>query len=185
MCLEPTGAVDGLALALSGCSMLLNTILQEVLSRSYLFQTIRSHANATWAILISSVFFALIHIGGLQGALLPAANVFCAGVLFAVAYYVTGNLWLPISLHFVWNCLLGPLLGMAVSGQDVANNWRIFTVHGPALATGGVFGIEGSLIVTLVTGVGIVVLLLWSPHRTKRAKSVVPNEHLLRASQLT
>jgi hypothetical protein len=86
------------------------------------------------------------------GALLPAVNVFVAGILFAMAYYITGNLWLPIAIHFTWNLLLGPVLGLTVSGQNQLNSgWQILSIHGPNLWTGGTFGIEGGLMVTIIT----------------------------------
>jgi hypothetical protein len=114
-----------------------------------------------WATLISSLNFMLYHAAGFRGAWLPAFNVFRSGILFALAYQVTGNLWLPVAIHFVWNFLLGPVAGLAVSGQDLANSWHIFAVQGPALFTGGAFGIEGGLVVTLVTLLGIAILALF------------------------
>jgi len=92
---------------------------------------------------------------------LPAVNVFAAGVLFAVAYHVTGNLWLPTAIHFMWNYLLGPVLGLVVSGQThLRAGWQLFTVQGPSLFTGGAFGLEGGIVTTLTTVCGTLVLLL-------------------------
>jgi len=142
--------------------MILNTVLQEVLARGYIFQTIQTQTNSIWAIFITSILFVLYHAAGLQGDwFLPAINLFCAGILFGVAFYVTGNLWLPIAIHFFWNFLLGPVLGLSVSGQDLANNWHAFTLQGPSLFTGGEFGIEGSLVVTVITILGIAILVRW------------------------
>jgi hypothetical protein len=43
-------------------------------------------------------------------------------------------LWLPIGIHFAWNSLLGPVLGLTVSGTDqLGVGWRVFQVEGPAL----------------------------------------------------
>jgi hypothetical protein len=108
----------------------------------------------------------LYHLAGFQGAWLPALNVFSAGVLFGVACYLSRNVWLAVAIHFAWNFMLGPVLGLSVSGQDLANRWRIITVAGPELFTGGRFGIEGSLVVTVVTILAIVALLRWYPMHT-------------------
>jgi hypothetical protein len=146
----------------------------EVLARGYIFQTIQLQSNGIWAIIVTSIIFVLYHAAGLQGNWLPALNVFLAGILFGVAYYRTGNLWLPIAIHFAWNFLLGPILGLSVSGQDLANNWHLFTLQGPSLFTGGTFGIEGSLIVTAITILGIVTLLRWYPKQS----TVISPDHL-------
>jgi membrane protease YdiL (CAAX protease family) len=162
---QVTGQLDTSTLFIAALAMLLNTVVQEVLARSYIFQTIQAQSNATWAIIVTSIIFVLYHAAGLQGNWLPAINVFCAGVLFGVAYYRTGNLWLPIAIHFAWNLLLGPILGLSVSGQDLSNKWHIFTLQGPPLFTGGVFGVEGSVVVSLSTILGI--FFLFQRYRKK------------------
>lgn len=158
---KPPSAFSGSVLVWAGVALFFNTLAQEVLTRSYIFQTIQSQTNATAAIIVSAVMFMAYHAGAYQGSWLPAFNVFAAGILFGVAYHLTGNLWLPIGIHFVWNFLLGPVLGLAVSGQNLLSSGReMFTVQGPALFTGGSFGLEGGLVVTFTTVIGIVVLLL-------------------------
>jgi hypothetical protein len=38
---------------------------------------------------------------------------------------------LPIAMHFSWNVLLGPVLGLAVSGNtQLKSGWRLLTVQG-------------------------------------------------------
>ncbi len=111
---------------------------------------------------MSAALFAGIHAGAFQGAWLPAVNVFSAGVLFCLAYGVSGNLWFPVSIHFAWNLLLGPVLGLTVSGTgELGLGWSVFSVDGPELFTGGAFGVEGGLVVTLTTAILITVLALF------------------------
>ena len=158
---DSSGSIIWPSLLVSGTAMLLNTVTQEVLARSYIFQTIQSETSAVWAIILTSILFVLFHAAALHGSWLPAINIFFAGILFSTAYYITNNLWMPISIHFIWNFLLGPVFGLAVSGQNLANNWKLFTLEGPSLLTGGSFGIEGSLIVTIITVLFIAGLLVW------------------------
>jgi membrane protease YdiL (CAAX protease family) len=154
------GTISVAALAWAAAAMAFNTLAQEVLTRSYIFQTIKSQSNPVWAIVLTSLLFVAVHAGVYRGAILPAINVFAAGVLFAVAYHVTGNLWLPTAIHFMWNYLLGPVLGLVVSGQThLRVGWQLFTVQGPSFFTGGAFGLEGGIITTLTT-VGTTLLLL-------------------------
>jgi len=157
-----SGSIGWSTLAIAALAMIMNTATQEVLARSYIFQVIQSQTNVWVALLLSSMLFVLYHAAALKGAWLPTINVFAASILFGLAYYYTGNLWLPIAIHFAWNFLLGPVLGLSISGQNLANNWRFFTLQGPALATGGAFGLEGSLIVTIATAACIVGLVVWN-----------------------
>ncbi|MCX6132168.1 MAG: type II CAAX endopeptidase family protein [Ignavibacteriales bacterium] len=148
-------------LAWSAAGLLLNTVTQEVLVRSYIFQTIRSQTNVTAAIIASAVLFMAYHAGAYHGTWLPAFNVFAAGILFALAYQLTGNLWLPIGIHFIWNFLIDPVLGLSVSGTtQLKERWQLVTLQGSAWLTGGAFGLEGGLAVTVTTWLGILMLFV-------------------------
>ena len=92
-----------------------------------------------------------MHLGAIGTQALPAISLFAAGVLLGTCYAMTGNLWLPIGLHFGWNVLQGPVLGGTVSGQAVDAGNHLLDIAGPSLATGGNFGIEGGLIAIGIT----------------------------------
>lgn len=101
------------------------------------------------------------YINVIQGSWLAALNTFEAGILFRVAYVVSRNLWLPIAIHFAWNFMLGPVLGLSVSGQNpFPVTWQLLKMEGPSLLTGGNFGLEGSIIVTVTTAMIIGSLIL-------------------------
>lgn len=174
----PHGELAGPALGLAAVSLLLNAAVQEVVTRSYPFQLILRRAGPGWVVLVSSVMFMAMHAAVLRGALLPAVNVFVASVLFGLVLLRTGSLWVVIALHFAWNFLVGPVLGLAVSGQDLADGWRVFSLRGPDWLTGGAFGIEGSLAVTFVTlAAGGVVARWrqgWSPSWARTSIRTVP-----------
>lgn len=131
-------------------AMLFNVLTQELLLCGFIFQTIRDKSNVIIAIIVSSILFSGYHAGAFKGEWLLVVNVFGAGLLFCLAYVTTKNLWLPISLHFTWNVLLGPVLGLTESGKNnLGGNWKMVVVKGPQLITGGEFGLEGGLIVTI------------------------------------
>lgn len=135
----------------SGLAIFLNAVAQEVLVRGYLFQVVRSATTPSLAILVSSLLFTALHAGAFDRLGLPVLNVFLAGVLFGLACLLTGNLWLPISIHFSWNFLLGAVLGSTVSGKTLGLDQEHLHLSGPSIWTGGPFGLEGSLVVTIVT----------------------------------
>lgn len=145
----------------TGGSVLMNVLTQQLLLCGYIFQTIRTRTNFTLAMIVSAALFSAFHAGAFEGAWLPAVNVFVVGVLFCTAFELTRNLWLPASLHFAWNFLLGPVFGLTVSGSDsLGLGWTAFAIDGPALFTGGAFGLEGGLVVTMTTSACAALLTL-------------------------
>jgi membrane protease YdiL (CAAX protease family) len=146
-----------LVLTGSGVAMLFNVTAQELLLCGFIFQTIRDRSNVTIAVIISAALFSGYHAGAFNGEWLPVVNVFTAGILFCLAYLITGNLWFPIAVHFAWDVLLGPVLGLTESGKnDLGGSWKMLVVNTSNIYTGGVFGLEGGLIVTITTMVLIV-----------------------------
>jgi len=143
----------------AGISMLFNVMAQELLLCGFVFQTIRTRSNAIIAVATCAILFAGLHAGAFRGAWLPPINVCTAGILFCLAYLVTDNLWFPIAIHFSWDVLLGPVLGMTESGNAaLGGSWKLFTLHGPSFPAGGEFGLEGGFVVTMST-LGCIALL--------------------------
>ena len=75
-----------------------------------------------------------------------------ASLLFAQAFLVTRQLWLPIVLHLSWSFGEGPLFGCPVSGLP-AEGLLTVKVSGPEIVTGGAFGPEAGLVV--VAGIAL------------------------------
>jgi membrane protease YdiL (CAAX protease family) len=155
-------------LAGASVAMLFNVFAQEMILCGFVFQTIRSRSNVVTAIIVSSVLFSILHVGAFKGEWLPAINVFVAGVLFCLAYVSTGNLWFPISIHFAWDVLIGPVLGLSESGiRNAGGNWKMVVINGPQLFIGGAFGLEGGFIVTLTAFITILLMVLYKRQKIK------------------
>lgn len=122
---------------------------EELLFRGYPFQ--RLWRWKPWVAIIGvSIIFAVLH--GWNVAVTPLAlfNIFLGGVLLSLAYVRYERLWFPIGLHFGWNMLSGPVLGYPVSGYVPEESLLRVTGSGPELLTGGRFGLEGSVWITVV-----------------------------------
>ena len=119
---------------------------EELMSRGYHLQTLASGLNMFWAVIISSAFFGIAHLGNPNATWVSAAGIFFAGVYLAYGYIRTRHLWLPIGLHIGWNFFEGVVFGFPVSGLDIYALLRI-NVTGPLLWTGGAFGPEAGLII--------------------------------------
>jgi len=153
--------IDPMALLGYVLLIYLNSITQEVLVRGYPLQSIESQYGTVIAVLVSSLLFAAMHIGGvdLANGLIPLLNIFLAGILLGLAYTKTRRLWLAFAIHFAWNFAQGPLLGIPVSGQKLYE-WQLVNLSGPELISGGNYGLEGGLVATLVTLLAIGALFL-------------------------
>ena len=69
-------------------------------------------------IFVSSLIFWLFH--ALNPAVwttpLAGVNLFGAGIVLALAYLASGNVWFPTAMHFAWNAVQGILFELPVSG---------------------------------------------------------------------
>ena len=73
-------------------------IFEEWLCRGMVLRGLLTKMKPGWAIVISALFFALIHMNPWQ-----ALNAFIIGVVMGYIYYKTGSLWLTMLIHFVNN----------------------------------------------------------------------------------
>lgn len=156
-------------------SLLLNVITQQLLLCGFVWQTIQARAGFRAAFVTSVILFSTYHVGAFHGALLPALNVMGAAAVFGLCYRLAGNLWLPIGCHFAWNALLGQVLGLTVSGSQALNGgWLAFELESNRF-TGGAFGFEGGLLVTLTTAV-MAAGLAWAVFRKRPGCGYAANE---------
>jgi len=89
-------------------------LFEELSYRGYLMPRIERLSSRTTAILLTSIWFAVLHFGWwLPLGTVPwhlilifNFNLFLGGVVLGVSYYLSGNrLWVPIAFHFAWNMI--------------------------------------------------------------------------------
>jgi membrane protease YdiL (CAAX protease family) len=137
--------------------LLFGAVGEEMLFRGYGFQVLVKGMGAYATILPVSVLFGLAHSQNLNFGALALFNTILWGVVLGYGYLRSGDLWLPIGLHFGWNWAL-PLLGVNLSGftMDVtgyAMHWKtggLLTGRTGGLLSGGAYGPEGGLLTTAV-----------------------------------
>lgn len=149
-----------------------SSVFEELLFRGVLFRSVEAWFGSWAALVVSSLVFGLTHLlnpqGTLEGALFIAVE---AGVLLAAAYLLTRKLWLSIGFHMAWNYTQSAIFSGIVSGNDAAPGLIRSTVNGPALLTGGNFGVESSVLaLALCTTTGVVMLVM----AVKRGQIVPP-----------
>ena len=139
---------------------------EELLFRGYAFQKLHRWSRVAALVLIA-LLFAALHLNNASVSWLGIFNIFLGGVLLGLAYERYLRLWFPIGLHLAWNVVSGPILGHEVSGYESMQTVFVERGGGPPIFTGGEFGIEGSLWMT-VTEVLAIVLLARSRHSVKQ-----------------
>lgn len=132
--------------------------LEELVARAYVLTNLREALGPVAAVLISSAIFAGFHLGNPHAGIVGVVNIFLAGVLLGTVFALTGRLWSAWALHVAWNATLGMVLGLPVSGLRLPSVIRL-DLAGSDLATGGRFGLEGSLWNTVALGLIIVAVV--------------------------
>ena len=161
---EGVGAAEVFAL------MLPAALHEEILMRGYAFQRLAAWSR-TGAVAIGSLVFALLHLANLGMGTIAFMNIMLGGVLLSLAFFIRSSLWVPIGLHFGWNFASGPVLGHEVSGYDPESSlWRTID-GGPRWLSGGSFGIEASLWITLVE-LALIALLIARLRNGSRPRGV-------------
>ncbi len=136
---------------------------EEILMRGWVMSAMASRFGLIIAVLVNSTVFAALHLGneGLDHInWIAMANIVLVGIFLSFYAIREGSLLGVFGWHAAWNWLLGLGFGLEVSGMSV---------NAPALVvdfdaresvapwiTGGTFGPEGSLIVSLVLTAGII-----------------------------
>ena len=130
---------------------------EEFIFRGYLMNTIGGSGYKTYiAVAVSAAIFALAHASNPGFGPLPFINLTMFGVFAALTMILYDNIWGVCAIHSIWNFTQGCLYGISVSGSSGSESiLRSTPVSSHAFLTGGKFGIEGSIITTLVLGIGI------------------------------
>ena len=132
-------------------------VVEESMMRGYILNNLmESLKNKYIALLISAVIFALFHGINPNITILGFINLILAGLALGITYVHTKNLWFPIFLHISWNFFQGPIFGFEVSGLNIKSIIN-HDVLGSDLITGGKFGFEGSIIITILL-IGMIVI---------------------------
>ncbi len=132
-------------------SFFLFAVEEEIVIHGYLFQTLLRGIGPLLALVVTSVLFAAVHmLINPNPTMLGITNIFLAGMAFGLLYLRLGSLWLPIGLHTGWNialyCFHTTISGIAPPPTPTP---FIATFTGHPLLTGGLFGPEGSLPISI------------------------------------
>lgn len=140
---------------------ILAAFAEELLFRGILFRWIEEFGGSWAALIVTSALFGLVHIRNPNATWFSSFAIAVeAGLLLGGAYMLTRSLWAPIGLHAAWNFTQGYIFDIPVSGVPESGLTQA-KLSGPALLSGGQFGLEASLLGLLVaTAAGLCLLVL-------------------------
>jgi membrane protease YdiL (CAAX protease family) len=135
--------------------LLVAAFFEELAIRGYPLQVLARAKGPGVAVGATSVLFAALHGANPGVGRTAIVNTVLAGILLGILYWRTLSLWLVTGAHFAWNWTMGVGAGLPVSGLDVGSPLVGLHVEGPRLWTGGAYGPEASLLLSVVTLLGI------------------------------
>ncbi|MGW0172460.1 CPBP family intramembrane glutamic endopeptidase [Rhodococcus sp. NPDC003322] len=146
---------------------------EEIVVRGYLLQWHGLRLTNGWvAVIAPSILFALVH---LDFHPLVLVNIFLFGLLFSFLSLAQGSIWLAAGIHTAWNMAQSNIFGLP--GDSGFREVTLFNFGpdsaGSAILTGGDYGVEGSILTTLVLAVAVVASYRY--HRTVDATRAPAN----------
>ncbi len=139
---------------------------EEVLARGFLLPVVGSRYGTVLGIIVSSLVFSTWHLLNPNLSWLAVINLALYGVFAAFYALYEGGIWGVCAFHSVWNWVQGNIFGFEVSGGAFGGS-TIMSLQeaGPDWFTGGKFGPEGGLAVTIVLITACVWLIIASARK--------------------
>ncbi len=142
------GAFDPKTALGFGLFLILQSIFDETVMRGMLVSglSVLLGERRIAAVLVAGILFGLTHAFFTGATPLSVISNSLGGVMYGLAFVLTGRIWLGVGLHFAWNFVQGPILGFILSGHPVTG--AVFQIDniGPAWLTGGDYGPEGGIV---------------------------------------
>jgi membrane protease YdiL (CAAX protease family) len=149
---------------------LIVAFIEEIFFRGIIFQALLDSIKPVPAIIFTSFLFSFVHFLNPGFSVIAFINVFTAGIVFGLMYYITKNLWMPIAFHFGWNFLTASLIDSPVSGFKYLslisinfsfpqNSFGNYLSNNAELIFGNSFGIESGMITTIVLIISLILTL--------------------------
>ena len=137
---------------------------EELMFRGYMMPRLSPRFGKAFAVFFSSLLFGIFHAANRGFTVIALINLILIAVAYALICLYKDSILMTAAAHSVWNFAQGNLFGLEVSGNSSAAS-ILHATYGKnvsALLSGGEFGPEGSIFVTLISliTIGIVFFLL-------------------------
>lgn len=147
---------------------------EEIMCRGFLLKSLRKRTSVVMAIMISSTAFVLPHISSLFEAkflyaIVGIINLYLISIIFSILVLWRSNIWIACGLHSLWNFILYSIMGLSVSGSEsISKGVIFFEMKDANIFNGAEYGIEASVITTVVLGMVLFVIVkIWKGRTIK------------------
>lgn len=146
-------------------AFVVQSLAEEILSRGFLLPSLAKKTSLPLAIFVSSTAFALPHLASVleaEGAfaVIGVVNLYLVSLVFSLLFLLRGNIYIVGGLHCMWNFILYGVMGLAVSGSEANPDALMgFEVTAKNLLSGGIYGLEASIVTTAVLGAVAAILV--------------------------
>ena len=142
--------------------VLVQSSSEEMWIRGFMYERILIHYPLWVAIAVNGVFFGLLHLFNPGVTFLSILNIILIGMVFSLIRWYTGSIWAAIGWHTMWNFTQNFIFGLPNSG--VVSEFSLYHMESQNAESNLIydydFGVEGAIILTLISTLFIVVILL-------------------------
>ncbi|PFQ40912.1 CPBP family intramembrane metalloprotease domain-containing protein [Bacillus cereus] len=140
-------------------AFLIQGATEEIIVRGWLFPILSVRSRIWVGIVVTSFLFGFLHLLNPGITILSISNIILVGVFAAFYVLKDSSLWGIGAWHSIWNWAQYNVYGFAVSGMTIYST-PLFkpATNGPEFLHGGSFGIEGSIITTIMLTIASIVL---------------------------
>ena len=111
---------------------------EEILFRGYLQTGVEAKSSFPVALVLQAVLFT------------ATISVILMGILYGLVFWLTDNLLMTIAMHFIWNFVTGPILGISVTTALLPTTLLTAYPAASEFISGGAYGIEASVVTIFV-----------------------------------
>jgi hypothetical protein len=153
-----------------GLFLVVQSLIDETVMRGMLVSglALALGGRRVAAVLVAAVLFGLTHAFFEGASALSVISNSLGGVMYGLAFVLTGRIWLGVGLHFAWNFVQGPILGFILSGHPVPGAPLHIDDLGPVWLTGGAYGPEGAIV-----GIGFRFVIIGAVLAVRRRPTLV------------
>jgi membrane protease YdiL (CAAX protease family) len=150
------------ALFIGVATLLVVTLVEEVVVRGYLLPRLKGVIGTTLATLALSTIYGISVVPSdiLNSEHGPVLGCTLLGILFAMAYLRTHAVWLPWGLHFAYRAVIGIVFGLPVLGDSQYSSIVDGYATGPYWLTGGTFGLDAAFLTRIAFLAAMIVLYI-------------------------
>ena len=137
---------------------------EEILCRGIVLHALKEKTSVWIAIAVSTILFIMPHWSSLFDdgtvyGVIGVVNLILISIIFSLLTVGFKSIWAACGLHSFWNAILYSVLGLNLSGNDetVTAIFKMQSV-GKNIWNGGEYGIEASIITTVVLAIAAAII---------------------------